>query len=88
MDFEARMSRVKAISGATGESFEKLKKQAMELGASTAFSAKEVAERMENLASAGFYTNEIMSAMPCMLDLAAGSGKDLASSSEIAASTL
>jgi len=60
----------------------------MELGASTAFSAKEVTERMENLASARFDTNGIMSAMPCMLDLAAGSGKDLASSSEIAASTL
>ncbi len=88
MDFESQMSRVKAISGATGEDFEKLKEQAIELGASTAFSASEAAEGMENLASAGFTTAEIMEAMPGMLDLAASSGEDLASSSDIAASTL
>ncbi|MDS1004190.1 phage tail tape measure protein [Clostridium sporogenes] len=87
-DFEAQMSRVKAISGATGVEFEQLTKQAMELGASTAFSAKEVAEGMENLASAGFTTKEIMAAMPGMLDLAASSGEDLANSADIAASTL
>ncbi|MCI6276257.1 MAG: phage tail tape measure protein [Clostridium sp.] len=88
MDFESQMSRVKAISGATGDEFEELKKQAVNLGASTAFSAKEAAEGMENLASAGFTTNEIMSAMPGMLDLAASAGEDLASSADIAASTL
>lgn len=88
MDFEAQMSRVQAISGATGNEFDKLKEQAIDLGASTAFSAKESAEGMENLASAGFSTNEIMSAMPGMLDLAASSGEDLASSADIAASTL
>lgn len=88
MDFEAQMSRVQAISGATGNEFDKLKEQAIDLGASTAFSAKESAEGMENLASAGFNTNEIMSAMPGMLDLAASSGEDLASSADIAASTL
>lgn len=88
MDFESQMSRVKAISGATEEEFEKLNNQAIELGASTAFSAKEAAEGMENLASAGFTTTEIMKAMPGMLDLAASSGEDLASSADIAASTL
>lgn len=88
MDFESQMSRVKAISGATGDEFEKLNNQAIELGASTAFSAKEAAEGMENLASAGFNTTEIMKAMPGMLDLAASSGEDLASSADIAASTL
>lgn len=88
MDFDAQMSRVKAISGATGEEFEKLKNQAIDLGGSTAFSAKEAASGMENLASAGFSTSEIMSAMPGMLDLAASSGEDLASSADIAASTL
>ncbi|AQM61247.1 phage tail tape measure protein [Clostridium baratii] len=80
MDFEAEMSRVKAISGATGDQFKMLEDQALSLGQSTAFSASEVAEGMENLASAGFSTNEIMEAMPGLLDLA--------TSSEIAASTL
>ncbi|WP_317411532.1 phage tail tape measure protein [Clostridium baratii] len=88
MDFEAEMSRVKAISGATGDQFKMLEEQALSLGQSTAFSASEVAEGMENLASAGFSTNEIMEAMPGLLDLAASSGEDLATSSEIAASTL
>lgn len=87
-DFESQMSRVKAISGATGEEFEKLKQQAIELGADTTFSSKEAAEGMENLAAAGFTTNEIMDAMPGLLDLAAASGEDLSTSSEIAASTL
>lgn len=87
-DFEAQMSRVKAISGATGEEFEQLRQQAIQLGSDTAFSASEAAQGMENLAAAGFTTNEIMSAMPGMLDLAAASGEDLANSADIAASTL
>lgn len=87
-DFESQMSRVKAISGATGADFDALNKQAVALGASTVFSATEAAQGMENLASAGFSTKEIMSAMPGMLDLAASSGEDLAASADIAASTL
>lgn len=88
MNFEAQMSRVQAISGATGGELERLKDQAVELGAETAFSALEAAEGMENLASAGFDVQEIMDAMPGMLDLAASSGEDLAASADIAASTL
>ena len=87
-DFEAQMSRVQAISGATGDELESLKNQAIQLGADTAFSAKEAAEGMENLAAAGFTTTEIMDAMPGMLNLAAAAGEDLAASSDIAASTL
>lgn len=87
-DFEAQMSRVQAISGATGDELEDLKNQAIQLGADTAFSAKEAAEGMENLAAAGFTTSEIMDAMPGMLNLAAAAGEDLATSSDIAASTL
>ena len=52
-EFEAQMSRVKAISGATADEFERLNELAIQLGADTAFSAKEAAEGMENLASAG-----------------------------------
>lgn len=87
-DFEAQMSRVQAIAGATGKELEELTQQAMDLGAETSFSASEVAAGMENLASAGFATNEIMSAMPGLLDLAASSGADLATASEIAASAI
>lgn len=70
-DFEEQMSRVKAISGTTGKSFDELRQQAVDLGAKTAFSAKESAAGMENLASAGFSAQEIMKAMPGLLDLAA-----------------
>lgn len=88
MSFESAMSRVKAISGATTEEFAKLQQQAVDLGASTAFSATEAAQGMENLASAGFTVDEIYAAMPGMLDLAASAGEDLATSADIAASTL
>ena len=88
IEFEAQMSRVKAISGATREEFALLTEQAKELGASTSFSASEAAMGMENLASAGFSVIEIMDAMPGMLDLAASSGESLALSADIAASTL
>lgn len=87
-DFEVQMSRVKAISQATEQEFEQLRNQAIELGASTAFSASEAAEGMESLAAAGFETSEIMDAMPGLLDLAAASGESLASSSDIAAAAL
>lgn len=88
MDFEAQMSRVQAISGTTGQELEALREQAVQLGADTAFSATQAAEGMENLAAAGFTTNEIMEAMPGLLAMAAASGEDLANSSDIAASTL
>lgn len=86
--FESAMSRVGAISAATGDQMEELTDQAMELGASTAFSASEAAAGMENLASAGFTVEEIMEAMPGLLDLAASSGAELATASEIAASAI
>ena len=88
MDFEAQMSRVKAISQATGDEFTTLNALALELGATTAFSASQSAEGMENLASAGFSVNEIVSAMPGVLDLAASGGIDIASASEIASGAL
>ena len=88
MSFEKQMSAVQSISGATGQELEALRQQALQLGRDTAFSATEAAEGMENLASAGFATTEIIDAMPGLLDLAAASGEDLATSSEIAATTL
>ncbi|MDB1923399.1 phage tail tape measure protein [Clostridium tertium] len=88
VDFESSMSRVKALTGAVGGEFEKLEKQAIELGSTTSFSATEASEGMQNLASAGFTVNEIMSAMPGILDLAASDNIDLASAAEVASSTL
>lgn len=86
--FESAMSKVQAISGATGDELEALTDQAMDLGASTAFSASEAAAGMENLASAGFTVEEIMQAMPGLLDLAASSGAELGTAAEIAASAV
>lgn len=87
-EYEQKMSRVKAISEASANDFKRMDAQAIKLGADTTFSSSEVAESMENLAAAGFSTNEIMKATPGLLDMAAASGASLADSSEIASSTL
>ena len=88
MDFQEQMSRVEAISGATAGEMKKLTEQAKELGAETAFSAKECAEGMENLASAGFDANETLKAMPGLMDLAAVSGRDVGAAAEYASSAI
>ncbi len=87
-EFESAMSRVKAISGATGEEFTKLKDQALQLGADTAFSATQAAEGMENLASAGFNVVETTAAMPGLLDLAASGNLAVAQAADITGSAL
>lgn len=83
MDFEAAMSKVAAISGATSDEMQALTEQAKELGATTVFSASEAAEGMEFLARAGFNVNDIMAAMPGMLDLAAAAAIDLGAAADI-----
>ncbi|WP_406589991.1 phage tail tape measure protein [Bacillus atrophaeus] len=83
MDFEKQMSGVKAISGATASEFGKLKDQAMELGAKTAFTATQAGEAQQFLAMAGFKTNQILDAMPGMLDLAAAGQLELANAADI-----
>ncbi|MSE18980.1 phage tail tape measure protein, partial [Pantoea agglomerans] len=87
-DFEHQMSRVGAIAGASGKDLKELNDQAIKLGADTAFSAKEAAGGMENLASAGMNSKQIMAAMPGVLNLAAVSGGDVALSAENAATAL
>ena len=86
--FEEAMSEVQALTGATGSEFDALSEQAQELGASTRYSATEASNAMSELASAGFTTSEIMSAMPGLLDLAASGNVDLATAAGIASSTL
>lgn len=70
-DFEGAMNKVKALGGITGESFDKLKNQAMDLGAQTQFSAKQAADAMGVFAGAGFKADQIYAAMPGTLNLAA-----------------
>lgn len=88
LEFEASMSRVRAVSGATGADFDNLKAQARELGATTVWSAKEAADGMTFLSMAGFKTNEIMASMPGMLSLASAGAMDLASTADIASNIL
>lgn len=87
-EFEAAMSRVQAISGATGKELEALTEKAKELGASTKYSAPEVAAAMEEMAKAGWSTQQILDGMSGVLDAAAASGEDLATTSTIVADAI
>lgn len=87
-DFEAQMSRVKAISGATDEEFQKLQESALDLGASTSKSASEVAIAFEDMAAKGFNATQIMEAMPGVIAAAEASGSDLALTADVVASAL
>ncbi|MFS1513626.1 phage tail tape measure protein [Chengkuizengella sp. SCS-71B] len=82
-NFEEAMSKVKAISVATENDVLKLKNQAKELGSTTKFSATEAAEGMQFLSMAGFETQEILSSMPGLLDLAAAGALDLGAAADI-----
>jgi TP901 family phage tail tape measure protein len=86
--FDKQMSKVMAISGATGKEFDQLRQKALDLGSSTSFSSREVALAMEELASAGFSTDQILSSTKGVLDLAASSGIGLAEAAGIAGSAL
>lgn len=86
--FESQMNRVGAIAGATEEEMKTLEKQALDLGASSIFSAKEVASAQEQLASAGFTTNQILAAAPGLIDMAAVSGGDMELAAEAASSAV
>ena len=87
-DFEAQMSKVAAISGATAEEVIKLKDAALELGASTSKSASEVAAGQESLAAMGFTVEEILGAMPGVISAAEASGSDMAQTADVMASSL
>lgn len=76
-DFEAAMNRVQVKTGATGESFDRLREQAKRLGATTQFSARQAAEGQEILATAGFKAEQILGALPGTLDLAAAGSLEL-----------
>ncbi len=88
MDFEAQMNRVKAITGATGEEFQKLEDKARELGASTMFTATQSAEGLEKFARAGFSVQESLDAIEPSINLAIATGSDLATVTDIVASAI
>jgi TP901 family phage tail tape measure protein len=88
MDFEQAMSAVAAKTQAGQEDMAKLTELAKDLGRSTQFSAKEVADGMDFLAMAGFKVNDVLTAMPSLLDLAAAGNLDLASTADIVSNIL
>lgn len=88
MSFDAAMSQVSAISGATGSSFDALRKKAIEMGAKTQFSATEAAEAMNYMAMAGWKDQDMLNGIAGIMNLAAASGEDLASTSDIVTDAL
>jgi len=87
-DFEQQMATVKAITGATGDEFNKLQKSAKDLGSSTEFTASQVGKLQEEYAKLGFSTQEILDASEATLELATATGSDLAQSAKVAAATI
>ena len=81
--FESSMSNVEALSGATGSALSSLESKAKELGASTKFSASEVADAFGYMALAGWDTNQMLDGISGVLDLAAASGMELANASDM-----
>jgi len=86
--FTSTMSRVQALTKATGVQFEQLESLAKQLGETTQFSAVQASEAMVFLAQAGFNTNQILKALPGTLQLAAAGQLDLATSADIATNVL
>ena len=82
-DFDSAMSKVRAVSGATGGEFDQLRDKAREMGKSTKFSASEAAEAMNYMAMAGWKTSDMLSGIDGIMNLAAASGEDLATTSDI-----
>lgn len=82
-EFESAMSKVQALSGATGEDFTRLEAKARELGASTVFSATEAAEGLQYMALAGYSTEAMLDSLEPVLLLAAGAEMDLGRTSDI-----
>ena len=87
-DFDSSMSQVAAVSGATGKDLEALRDKAREMGSKTKFSASEAAEAMNYMAMAGWKTGDMLSGIEGIMNLAAASGEDLATTSDIVTDAL
>lgn len=87
-DFDASMSKVAAVSGATGKDFDALRDKAREMGSKTKFSASEAADALNYMAMAGWKTDEMLGGLEGIMNLAAASGSDLATTSDIVTDAL
>lgn len=87
-DFDSGMSKVAAISGATGDDLDALREKAREMGSKTKFSASEAASAMEYMAMAGWKTEDMLGGIEGIMNLAAASGEDLATTSDIVTDAL
>ncbi len=87
-DFESAMSKVSAVSGATGSDLDALSAKAREMGSKTKFSASEAAEAMNYMAMAGWKTEDMLGGIEGVMNLAAASGEDLATTSDIVTDAL
>lgn len=83
MAFDSSMSKVAAISGATGDDLDFLTEKAQEMGAKTKFSASEAADAFTYMAMAGWKTGDMLDGIEGIMNLAAASGENLASVSDI-----
>ena len=88
MDFDAAMSKVSSVSGATGDELQSLRDKAREMGSKTKFSASEAAEAMNYMAMAGWKTTDMLSGIDGIMNLSAASGEDLATTSDIVTDAL
>ena len=86
--FDSAMSKVSAVSGATGKNLESLRDKAKEMGAKTKFSATESAEAFNYMAMAGWKTEDMLNGIEGIMNLAAASGEDLATTSDIVTDAL
>ena len=87
-DFDAQMSKVKAISGATGDEFDQLRDKAREMGANTKYSATEAGEAFEYMGMAGWKTEDMLEGISGIMNLAAASGEELGTTSDIVTDAL
>jgi len=86
--FDSSMSKVAAVSGATGDDLDALRDKAKEMGAATQFSASEAADAMNYMAMAGWKTEDMLNGVEGIMNLAAASGEDLATTSDIVTDAL
>ena len=87
-DFDTKMRKVQATSGASTKEMEKLRAVAKKMGAETKFSASDAADALNYMAMAGWKTDQMIKGLPGIMDLAAASGEDLATTSDIVTDAL
>ncbi|MBR3163779.1 phage tail tape measure protein [Candidatus Saccharibacteria bacterium] len=88
MEFDTQMSKVKAISGATADEMTALRDKAKEMGESTKYTATEAGEAFEYMAMAGWKSSEMLNGIEGIMNLAAASGENLGTTSDIVTDAL